>query len=173
MRAMVLRMRSWRPQFEKRGPTDKSKGFEHARGALIEDGPPVPARLVAKVAGDPAFAEAHGSGYQQVLMTYNPTAICKMGHDTAVQATGCAKIKIFDAGILAQGGELEARGQLLAVAFCGFSVNKQAGALFKRQVIEGGCPNFWTRSPLTNPSANLAPPLGYAKHILPGNGRGL
>ena len=71
-------------------------------------------------------------------MTYNPTAICKMGHDTAVQATGCAKIKIFDTGILAQGGELEAGGQLLAVTFCGFSVNKQAETLFERQVIEGG-----------------------------------
>ena len=62
IRVMVLRMRSWRPQFEKWGPTGKSKGFEHARGALIEDGPPVPARLVAKGAGDPAFAEARGPG---------------------------------------------------------------------------------------------------------------
>ena len=34
----------------------KSEGFEHARCALIEDGPPVTARLVAEGAGDPTFA---------------------------------------------------------------------------------------------------------------------
>jgi hypothetical protein len=28
-------------------PAGKSEGFEHARGALIKDGPPIPARLVA------------------------------------------------------------------------------------------------------------------------------
>ena len=118
--------------------TGEGKGFEHAWRTLIEDRSPVRTSLVAKSAGDPAFAEARRSGYQQVLMTRDPTAIRKKGHDTAVQTTGCAKIKIFDAGILAQGGELEARGQLLAVAFCGFSVNKQAEALFKLQAIEGG-----------------------------------
>jgi hypothetical protein len=42
--------------------TGKSKGFEHAWRTLIEDGPPVPARLVAKSASDPAFAEARGPG---------------------------------------------------------------------------------------------------------------
>ena len=38
-------------------PACKSEGFEHARGALIEDGPTVTARLMAKGAGDPAFAQ--------------------------------------------------------------------------------------------------------------------
>ena len=33
----------------------QSEGFEHARRALIEDGPPVPARLVAEGTGDPTF----------------------------------------------------------------------------------------------------------------------
>ena len=44
MRAMVLRMRSGRPQFENRAPAGQSEGFEHAGRALTEDGPPVPAR---------------------------------------------------------------------------------------------------------------------------------
>ena len=43
-------------------------------------------------------------------MPSNPTTVRKMRHDTAVQATGCAQVEIFDTGILAQGGELEARG---------------------------------------------------------------
>ena len=72
----------------------QSKGFEHARGALIEDGPPVTASLVAEGAGDPAFAEAGGAGYQQVLVPGDPAAIRKMRHDTAVKATGRAQVQI-------------------------------------------------------------------------------
>ena len=82
------------------GPAGKSEGFEHARGALIEDGPPVTARLMAKGAGDPAFAKAGGPGNQQVLMARNPAATRKMGHDTAVKAAWRAQVQIFDAGIL-------------------------------------------------------------------------
>jgi hypothetical protein len=40
-------------------------------------------------------------------MPGDPTTIRKMGHDTAVQATGRAQVQILDAGILTQGGELE------------------------------------------------------------------
>ena len=36
------------------GPSGQSEGFEPARGALIEDGPPVTASLMAEGAGDPA-----------------------------------------------------------------------------------------------------------------------
>ena len=85
----------------------KCEGFEHAWRALIEDRPPVPACLVAEGAGDPAFAQTGGSGDQQILMSRDPTAIRKMRHDTAVQATRRAKVEILDAGILTQGGELE------------------------------------------------------------------
>ena len=46
---------------------------------------------------------------QRVLMPGDPTTVRKMRHDTAVQATGCAQVQIFATGILAQGGELEAR----------------------------------------------------------------
>ena len=80
-------------------PTGKSKGFEHARGALIEDGPPVPARLVAKGASDPAFAEAGRSGDQQVLVPGDPAAVSKMRHDTAVEARWRAQVQIPDTGI--------------------------------------------------------------------------
>ena len=58
-------------------------------------------------AGDPAFAQTCGPGDQQVLMPGDPAAIRKMRHDTAVKATGCAQVQILDAGVLAQGGELE------------------------------------------------------------------
>ena len=110
---MVFRMRLWRTQFEKSGAAGQSKGFELARGALIEDWTPVTASLVAKGAGDSAFAKAGRSVDQQVLMTRDPAAICKMGHDTSVQAVGCAQIQIIDTGILTQGCELKPGGQLL------------------------------------------------------------
>jgi hypothetical protein len=134
MRAMVFRMRSWRRQFEKRGPTGKSKGFEHARGVLIEDRSPVRTSLVAKSAGDPAFAQTGGSSNQQVLMTCDPTTIRKMGHDTAVNAAWRAQVKIFNACILAQGGELEARRQLFGVTFSGLAIDQQTKASTPRQV---------------------------------------
>ncbi len=130
------------------GATGKSEGFEPARGALIEpargalieDGPPVPASLVAEGAGDPAFAKTGGAGDQQVLLARNPAAIRKMGHDTAVKAAWRAQVQIFDAGILAQGGEFKAGRQLLIVSFCRLAVDQQAGAIFKRKIIEGGRP---------------------------------
>ena len=118
----------------------QSEGFEHAWRALIEDGPPVTASLMAQGAGDPAFAKTGRAGYQQVLMTRDPGAICKMRHDTAVKAARRAQIQIFDAGILAQGGKLEPRGQLLAVTFSGFAVDEDAEALFERQIVKGGRP---------------------------------
>ena len=114
--------------------------IEPARGALIEDGPPVPASLVAEGAGDPAFAKTGGAGDQQVLLARNPAAIRKMGHDTAVKAAWRAQVQIFDAGILAQGGEFKAGRQLLIVSFCRLAVDQQAGAIFKRKIIEGGRP---------------------------------
>ena len=58
--------------------TGEGKGFEHARGALTEDRSPVTTSLVAKSAGDPAFAQSGGPGYQQVLMTRGPTTGNKM-----------------------------------------------------------------------------------------------
>jgi len=40
-------------------------------------------------------------------MPGDPTAIRKMRYDTAVEAARRAQIQILNAGILAQGGELE------------------------------------------------------------------
>ena len=117
--------------------TGQSKGLEHARRTLIEDGPPIPARLVAKGAGDPAFAQTGRPGYQQVLVPGDPAAIGKMRHDTAVKATWAAQVQILDAGILAQGGELQPRGQFLAVTLRGLSVDQQAETLFEGEIVEG------------------------------------
>ena len=86
--------------------TGQRECFEHARGTLIEDGPPIPARPVPECAGDPAFAQAGGAGDQQVLVPGDPTAIRKMRHDTAVKATRRAQVHILDAGVLTQGREL-------------------------------------------------------------------
>ena len=71
----------------KRGAAGQSEGLEHAWGALIEDGPPIPTRLVAKSAGDPAFAEARGSGDQQVLMPGDPSTARQTTLDAAFLST--------------------------------------------------------------------------------------
>ena len=63
-----------------------------------------------------------------------------MRHDTAVKATRRAQIQILDAGVLAQGGELEPRGQFLAVTLCGLAVDKDAETLFEGEIVEGGRP---------------------------------
>ena len=118
------------------GTAGKSEGFEHARGALIEDGPSVTARLVPKGAGDPAFAKAGRTGDQQVLMARNPAAIGKMRHDTAVKAARRAQVQIFDAGILTQGSEPEPRGQFLAVTFSSLAVDQQTETLFELEIVE-------------------------------------
>ena len=45
----------------------EGEGFEHAWGALVEDGPPIPTSLMAKCAGDPALADAAGAGDQEIV----------------------------------------------------------------------------------------------------------
>lgn len=132
--------------------TGKCKCLEHVRGALIEQGPPTPARLATQGAGDPAFAQTGGSGDQQVLMAGDSAAACKMRHDATVKNTRRAQVHFFDACNLTQGGELELRGQPLAVTL-GVrrgndppdrflirltTVNQQAEALLERQIVEGG-----------------------------------
>ena len=111
----------------------KREGFEHAWRTLIKDGPPVTASLMPEGAGDPAFAQTGGPGYQQVLVPCDPAAVRKMGHDTAVEAARGAQVEIFDTGILAQGGKLEPRGQFLAVTFSGLAINQQAETLFGKR----------------------------------------
>ena len=61
-----------------------------------------------------------------------------MRHDTAVKATRRAQVQILDAGVLAQGGELEPCGQLLAVTFSGLAVDQQTETLFEGEIVEGG-----------------------------------
>jgi len=72
----------------------QGKGLQHARRTVIENRPPLPASLVPKSAGDPAFAEAGGSCDRQVLMSGDPPAIRKTRHDAAVKATGGAQVQI-------------------------------------------------------------------------------
>jgi len=60
-----------------------------------------------------------------------------MRHDTAVKTARGAQVDIFDTGILAQGGELEPRGQFLGVTLSGLAVDQQAEALFEGEIVEG------------------------------------
>ena len=81
--------------------TGQSKSLEHSWGPLIEDGPSVSASLVPERAGDPAFAQTGGPGYQQVLVPGDPAAIRKAGHDTAIKAAGRAQVQIPKTDVVA------------------------------------------------------------------------
>ena len=59
-------------------------------------------------------------------MPRDPAAIRKMRHDPTVKATRRAQVHILEAGILAQGGELQPRGQLLAVTLGGLAIDENA-----------------------------------------------
>jgi len=66
------------------------------------------------------------SGKAGAVQSRDPTAVRKMHHDTAVEATRRAQVQILDAGVLAQGRELEPRGKLFAVTLSGLAVNQNA-----------------------------------------------
>lgn len=115
----------------------KGESLEEARGAVIHDAAIIAAGLVAKSAGDPALAQASRAGDQQILMTTDPTAIDKVGHDGGVDPTGRAHVDVFDAGLLPEGGNPEPRGQALGSPHGGFTVDEKAEPFLEAEGIEG------------------------------------
>ena len=102
---------------------------------MVEDVFSVPAGLVAERASDPAFADAGGPGDQQSFGAVDPVAGDELLEKRAVDAARGSQIDVLDDGVLPQGGELEARGEALGVALCGFAIDHEAEPLLER---EGG-----------------------------------
>ena len=98
----------------------------------------VAAGLAAKRAGDPALAEARCAGDQEILVTIDPFACGEPGEDGAVEASRRAQVDVLDAGVLAQGSELQAGGETLGVALGGLAIDEQSKALLEREGVEIG-----------------------------------
>ena len=78
--------------------TGKSEGFEHARGALIKDGPPVTASLMAQGAGDPAFARTGGgTNFRIVTKDFAPSCFrSASGRFRNAKSAPWGALQIFD-----------------------------------------------------------------------------
>ena len=82
-------------------------------------------------ARDPTFTRARGATDQQVLMAVDPAAGDETREDSPVEATRRAQIDVLDAGVLAQGGELETGDEALGVALRGLAIDEQSQALLE------------------------------------------
>jgi hypothetical protein len=113
--------------------TRERQGLEEPGNALIEHAPPVPAGLVAERAGDPAFADPCRPCDQKSFGARDPIASDELLEERAIDATRGAQIDGLDDGVLAQRGELEAGGDALGVAVCGFAIDDEAEPFFERK----------------------------------------
>ena len=80
-------------------------------------------------------------------MATDPAAINEMGHDSGVDAAGCAHVDIFDTGLLSQGSGPEPCGQALGRPHISLPVDQQAEPFLKAEGVEGrsGLPLFVQR----------------------------
>ena len=102
---------------------------------MVEDALPVAAGLVAERAGDPALADAGRPGDQEPFGAFDPVAGDELLEQGAVDAARGSQVDVLDDGVLAQRGELEARGQALGVALGRLAIDHQADPLLEG---EGG-----------------------------------
>jgi hypothetical protein len=112
--------------------TRERQGFEQAGNALVEDGAAIPAGLVSQGAGEPAFSDAGRAGDQHILMAVDPISSDEPGQERAIDTAWRAKIDVLHAGVLTEGGELQARRHALGIALGGFAISHDADALLER-----------------------------------------
>lgn len=95
---------------------------------------------MAERAGQPTFSDAGRAGDQTVLAPVDPVAGDQPGQQGAVEAARGAQVDVLDAGVLAQGGKLQARGHALGVALGGLAVGHDADPLLEaeRRQVWGG-----------------------------------
>src|SRR5262249_16258174 len=77
------------------GAAGDAQRFEQTRDAMVEDRAVIAAGFVSEGTSNPTFAQAAGSGDQQVLVTVDPFAADQPGEDGAVDAARGAQIDIF------------------------------------------------------------------------------
>ena len=86
---------------------------------MIEDGSIVAASLVAERASKPALAGSGRPADEQVVVAVDPVAGGELVEERLVEAARGSQVDVLDAGVLAQGGELEAGDEALVVALDG------------------------------------------------------
>ena len=70
---------------------------------------------------------------RQPFGAVDPVAGDELLEQRAVDAARRSQIDVLDDGVLAQGGELEARGEALGVALGGLAIDHEAKPLLERQ----------------------------------------
>ncbi len=83
--------------------------------AMIEDGAVVAAGLLADGASKPAFADAGGADESKIVVGVDPFAFCELLEQGAVQTAYGAVVDVLNAGLLAQPGGAQARGEGLSL----------------------------------------------------------
>ena len=89
--------------------------LEQLGNALIEDRAVVAAGLVAERRSQPALADAGRPEQGQIVVGVDPFALDELLEQGAVEAARAAIIDVLDAGLLAQFGEAQPRGEPLVL----------------------------------------------------------
>src|SRR5580704_5286691 len=113
--------------------TGERKRLEQTWSTVVENAFSVPARLMTERAGNPALADAGRPGDQKPLGALDPIAGDELLEQSAVDAARRSHVDVLDDGVLAQGGELEARCEALGVAFGRLAIDHEAKPLLERQ----------------------------------------
>ena len=87
--------------------------LEQPGRALVENGPIVPASLMAERGGQPTFPDAGRPDQRQIVVSVDPLALDQLLEQGAVQPAGTPLVDILDAGLRTQPGDAQPRCETL------------------------------------------------------------
>jgi hypothetical protein len=101
--------------------------FKEAWHPLVDHSYAVATGRLSQCAPKPGFADAAGTGDDQITLVGDPSASKQVLEQRFIEATACAVIDIFRAGAnMAQPGSPHAGLEPLCFSACDFTVNEQA-----------------------------------------------
>jgi hypothetical protein len=103
----------------------QSQVGEQPRCALIENRVVVATGLVAEGASQPTLPDAGGPDQCQIVVGADPFPLGQLLEQGAVEPPGTAIINILDAGLLAQSGDTQSRGEALVLALGHFAIEQK------------------------------------------------
>ncbi len=121
------------------GAARDGQRLEKPRGAEVADGESPAAGVVSEGAGEVALSRAGGTGDDAVFVAAQPVAFGEGMHEGLVQSAGLAVVDVFDAGVLAQFGLVEAGLQPSVVLFGLLAIEEEGEALVEvERVVAAG-----------------------------------
>src|SRR5208283_2417185 len=109
------RQRAQKPGIARIAVRDGEIGEEPGH-AGVENGEVLSARLVAKGAGEPTFAQAARPGYEQIAALGDPVTSGELEEERAVEPAGTLIVDVLDAGRVTQSRDSGAGFELLLPA---------------------------------------------------------